>query len=89
MKKYFILLLLLIFIVIRSDDVFSQAQLKNIRSNAENSANEETSKLMWFMAGFLLNGLGILGGFIYEPNPPASQLVGKDYNYVRVYTVRH
>ncbi len=69
---------------------------------AEADANKDVNKPLWFGAGCLLSGLsfaplpgcyslflpplGLTGTYFYQPDPPASRLIGKSPEYVDVYT---
>jgi hypothetical protein len=47
---------------------------------------------LWFLAGlpglccYGVGGLGVLGSFIWVPEPPVEQLMGKSTNYILGYT---
>lgn len=45
-------------------------------------ASERTSATVWFAAGCLLSGLGVVGAYVIKPDPPMTSLVGKDAAYV-------
>lgn len=45
-------------------------------------ASERTSSTIWFLAGCTLSGLGVLGAYVIQPDPPMTALVGKDAAYV-------
>ena len=66
---------------------------------AKADANKDVNKPLWFGAGCLLSGLasllkpygyvmllGGLGGYIYQPAPPPSRLIGKSPEYIAAYT---
>lgn len=54
--------------------------------DARQAAQSKTSGALWFGAGCLLNGLGVLGAYVVKPDPPMTTLVGKDAVYVAKYT---
>lgn len=59
---------------------------KQIAINAEQDAQSDTNKLIWFVAGFALNVLGLLLAYIYQPPPPASRFLEKSQLYTVLYT---
>lgn len=61
-------------------------QHSNICQKAEADAVAQFNKPLWLGAGCLLGLTGILVGYLYEPTPPAVTLVGKDPEFVAVYT---
>lgn len=54
--------------------------------DARQAAQSKTSSALWFGAGCLLNGLGVLGAYVIKPDPPMTSIVGKDAVYVAKYT---
>ncbi|MCD6578285.1 hypothetical protein J7L48_02280 [bacterium] len=50
------------------------------------SAQANTNKMMWFGAGCLFGLLGVGAAYLIEPTPPATSLIGKNSNYVAIYT---
>lgn len=54
--------------------------------DARQAASNNTSGALWFGAGCLLNGLGVIGAYVLKPDPPMSAVVGKDAVYVAKYT---
>ena len=67
---------------------------------AEQDANKDVNKFLWFGVGCILSGLfflsepfgyivppsGIVGTYFYRPTPPPSRLIGKSPEYVAAYT---
>ncbi len=66
--------------------------------DAEADANRDVNKPLWFGAGVLLSGAAFLlkpygyvilplslGGYLYQPAPPPSRLIGKSPEYVTAY----
>ncbi len=49
-------------------------------------ARKNVNSCLWFGAGFLLGGLGVLVAYIYEPSTPAYRLLDKSPEYVAYYT---
>ncbi|MEN9281365.1 MAG: hypothetical protein RL594_300 [Bacteroidota bacterium] len=45
-------------------------------------ASEKTNGCIWFSAGCLLSGLGVVGAYVIKPDPPMTAVVGKDAAYV-------
>ncbi len=54
--------------------------------DAQLAAEENTSKILWFGAGFLGGIIGVILAYVIKPSPPASTLVGKSPDYVAAYT---
>jgi len=52
---------------------------------AQQQAETDVNKLMWFGAGCLLGVFGVLGAYIWEPSPPTVALMGKPPEYISVY----
>lgn len=63
-------------------------------------ANRDVNKPLWFGTGCLISSLiflpnwygcllppiGLTGTYVYRPDPPLAQLIGKSPEYVEVYT---
>lgn len=75
------------------------AQRTDVQAAAEADATKDANKPLWFGTGCLLSGvayllkpygyfllIGGLGGYLYEPGPPASRLIGKSPEYIETYT---
>ena len=46
-----------------------------IRITAEQDAQNDANKLLWFVAGLALNVIGLLIAYVYEASPPATRLL--------------
>ncbi|MXV75882.1 hypothetical protein F4Z99_16615 [Candidatus Poribacteria bacterium] len=69
-------------------------------ANAKADANKDVNKPLWFGAGCLLSGsafllkpygyfalpIGSIGGYLYQPAPLPSRLIGKSPEYIAAYT---
>ncbi len=53
--------------------------------DAEQDAKTDTNKLIWLIAGFIGNFIGILIAYIYQPEPRASQFLEKPEVYTAFY----
>ena len=53
--------------------------------DAAEDAKTDTNKLVWFIAGFIGNFIGILIAYIYQPEPRASQFLEKPEEYTAFY----
>ena len=53
--------------------------------DAEQDAQTDTNKLIWLIAGFIGNFIGILIAYIYQPEPRASQFLEKPEAYTAFY----
>ena len=50
------------------------------------AAQTNTNKMLWFGAGCLFGLLGVGAGYLIAPTPSPATLMGKDQNYVAIYT---
>jgi TolB-like protein len=50
------------------------------------AAKVNVNKTIWFTSGCLLGVLGVGLAYLVEPTPPSSLLIGKDADYVAIYT---
>ena len=57
-----------------------------IQITAEQDAESDASKLLWFVVGLALSILGLLVAYIYQQAPPASRLYDKSQEYTMFYT---
>lgn len=55
-------------------------------TQATMDAKNDTNAALWFGAGCLLNFWGLGAAYIIEPSPSAMKLMGKDAEYVAIYT---
>ena len=64
------------------------------QTDAERDAEADTKQVLWIGGNFLLGlvggcvlgSVGLLGAYLYEPQVPASRLMGKSPEYVMFYT---
>ena len=49
-------------------------------------AEAEVNSTLWLALGCLLGIWGVLIAYVYEPSPPAMRIVGKDPEWVALYT---
>ncbi|MBD3274242.1 MAG: hypothetical protein GF372_02970 [Candidatus Marinimicrobia bacterium] len=67
--------------------VMIQAQdAQQARIAGMEAAEGDTNGTLWFGAGCLVGIIGVGAAYLYEPNPPAADLVGKSQDYVASYT---
>ena len=59
---------------------------QQIQITAEQDAESDTNKIIWFIAGLALSILGLLAAYIYQQPPPASRLFEKSEEYMLFYT---
>ena len=57
-----------------------------IRITAEQDAQNDANKLLWFVAGLALNVIGLLIAYVYEASPPATRLLEKSEEELLLYT---
>ena len=58
---------------------------RQAKIDAAEDAKTDTNKLIWLIAGFIGNFLGILIAYIYQPEPRASQFLEKPEEYTAFY----
>ncbi len=62
------------------------ANRHDVITAAEQDAQTDSNKLLWFAAGLALNVIGILIAYVYQPVPTAMRLHGKSDEDVLFYT---
>ena len=62
------------------------ANRQQIQVTAEQDAQSDTNKLLWFVVGLALSVVGILVAYIYQQSPPASRFFDKSQEYTVFYT---
>ncbi len=62
------------------------ANRHQIQLTAEQDAESDASKILWFVVGFALSVLGLLVAYIYQQAPPISRLYEKSQEYTMFYT---
>jgi hypothetical protein len=62
------------------------ANRHQIQITAEQDAQNDVNKILWFFAGLVLNFIGILIAYVYQPSPPAAQLLQKSTEDALFYT---
>lgn len=72
-------------LLIMTPIVAQQSQL-DACTQANMDAKNDVNAVLWIGAGCFLNFFGILLGYVIEPAPQASKLIGKDADYVAIYT---
>ena len=65
--------------------VAQQSQL-DACTQANIDAKNDTNETLWVVAGCLFGIFGLGAAFVIEPSPHAVKLIGKDADYVAVYT---
>lgn len=55
-------------------------------TQATMDAKNDTQGALWFGAGCLFGLLGLGAAYVIEPSPSAMKLMGKDAEYVAIYT---
>ncbi|MDE0635109.1 MAG: hypothetical protein OXI43_04540 [Candidatus Poribacteria bacterium] len=62
------------------------ANRNHIQVIAEQDAQSDTNKLLWFIAGLVLNVIGIVVAYFYESSPLSTRLLAKSDEEVLIYT---
>lgn len=66
--------------------VLAQQAATDAVLEAQSQAEADFNKAMWLGVGCLLGWVGILIGYLVQPSPPATALMGKSPEYVAAYT---
>ncbi len=59
---------------------------QQIQMTAEQDAESDTNKIIWFVVGLALSIIGLLAAYIYQQDPPLSRLFEKSEEYSLFYT---
>ncbi|MCG9126680.1 hypothetical protein JT359_03665 [Candidatus Poribacteria bacterium] len=59
---------------------------EQIAFTAEADAATDCYKIIWFFAGLGLTIIGVILGYIYQQEPPASRFLDKSHEFIVVYT---
>ncbi len=59
---------------------------KQIQITAEQDAESDANKIIWFVVGLALSIIGLLAAYIYQQDPPASRFFEKSEEYSLFYT---
>ena len=57
-----------------------------IHKTAEQDAENDSSKILWFFVGLVLSILGVLVAYIYQQAPPASRFLNKSQEWTVFYS---
>lgn len=82
-KKGIALILVLLMI---AAPLLAQQEMSEYLQGKMDGEREAKGNNMWFLAGCLLGGVGIIIAYVMEPDVPTQQLVGKSPEYVQGYT---
>jgi len=66
--------------------IMAQEAATNAVIQAQQQAEADFNKAMWLGVGCLLGWVGLLIGYLVQPSPPATALMGKSPEYVVAYT---
>lgn len=66
--------------------IMAQQQQTDACMQASIDAENKIDGNLWFGAGCLFGLLGLGAAYVIEPSPSATKLLGKDANYVAIYT---
>jgi len=84
-KSLKLILIITLIMSLVSLPVFVYSQTGAV-AQAKIDANKHVSKFLWFGAGCLFGLIGVGAAYLIAPNPPASALLGKDADWVTLYT---
>lgn len=60
--------------------------LQEITIAAEQDAENDSSKILWFFVGLVLSIFGVLVAYIYQQEPPASRFLDKSQEWTMLYS---
>ena len=66
--------------------IMAQEAATNAVIQDQQQAEADFNKAMWLGVGCLLGWVGLLIGYLVQPSPPATALMGKSPEYVAAYT---
>ena len=66
--------------------IIAQQQHTDACMQATMDAENQIDGALWFGGGCLFGLLGLGAAYVIEPSPSATKLLGKDANYVAIYT---
>ena len=86
-RKYFVVVATAMSLMIFAMPILAQQdEFMAGRIAGEQAARANTNGTLWLAAGCLGGILGLIVAYVYEPNPPATMLLGKSPEYVAAYT---
>ena len=84
---YFLVVAVIMSIMIFAVPILAQQdEFMAGRITGEQAARANTNGTMWLAVGCIGGLLGLVVAYVYEPNPPATLLLGKSPEYVAAYT---
>ena len=85
-QKFFVAIAVIMsFVVFVTPILAQQDDIMAGRIAGEQAAKANTSGIMWMALG-CIGPVGLIIALVYEPNPSATQLLGKSPEYVAAYT---
>lgn len=63
-----------------------QTEIMKGKADGEQMGKSSVNGFMWMAIGCVAGLLGVIIAYIYEPNPPATMLLGKSPEYVASFT---
>lgn len=86
-RKYFAFVAIVTSFMIFTMPILAQVdEFTAGRMAGEQAARAAVNGSMWLAIGCLGNVLGLIVSYVYQPNLPATQLLGKSPEYVAAYT---
>jgi|GEM_PF-790883 len=85
--KYFVVVAVVMSIMVFAMPILAQQDdMAAGRAAGEQAARASVNGTLWLAAGCLFGVLGLVAAYVYEPTPPATELLGKSAEYVTAYT---
>jgi len=85
--KYFALIAVVMSFMVFAMPILAQVdEFTAGRMAGEQAARSAVNGSLWLAIGCLGNALGLIVSYVYQPNLPATQLLGKSPEYVAAYT---
>jgi len=86
-RKYFVVIAAVMSLMVFAMPILAQQDdFMAGRMAGEQAARASTNGTLWLAIGCVGNVLGLIIAYVYEPNPPATMLLGKSPEYVAAYT---
>lgn len=85
-RCFMIIAVVMSFMVFAMPILAQEEEIMAGRMAGEQAARANVNGTLWFVAGCFGTWLGVIAAYVYQPTPPATQLLGKTPEYVAAYT---